>query len=297
MSVEGKKNNSIKVTKYCIENSKINKELSMLLVCDNHDVYSKEWFKNIDTPDYIFVAGDFILGRKIEGMPYEESWTKLCPNSFEMLKDLTTLAPVYLSLGNHEWGLGDEDINIIRDMGITVLDNEYVRLPNNIVVGGLTSGLTTNYRKYRADKYDMNSGVRGDYHYEFYHSGKSDYELNTPDYEWIDDFEKQEGYKILLSHHPEYWAIREPMLKNRNIDLVLSGHAHGGQIRILGKGLYAPGQGILPKYTNGVYKGRNGTMIVSAGMSNTYSIPRFWNETEIAYILYETGKCSNAFQE
>lgn len=47
MSVEGKKNNSIKVTKYCIESSKINKELSMLLVCDNHDVYSKEWFKNI----------------------------------------------------------------------------------------------------------------------------------------------------------------------------------------------------------------------------------------------------------
>lgn len=49
------------------------------------------------------------------------------------------------------------------------------------------------------------------------------------------------------------------------IDLVLSGHAHGGQIRLFGQGLFAPGQGILPKYTSGVHE----NMIISKGLANT----------------------------
>ena len=81
--------------------------------------------------------------------------------------------------------------------------------------------------------------------------------------------------------------MREPMLKNRNIDLVLSGHAHGGQIRIFGQGIFAPGQGVLPKYIKGVYKVGDGQMIVSAGMSNSYLVPRIWNRKEVVYIAIE----------
>ena len=65
------------------------------------------------------------------------------------------------------------------------------------------------------------------------------------------------------------------------IDLTLSGHAHGGQIRLLGQGLFAPGQGVLPRYTSGVYEGR---LIVSRGLANTTFVPRLFNPTEMVYI-------------
>ena len=64
-------------------------------------------------------------------------------------------------------------------------------------------------------------------------------------------------------------------------DLILSGHAHGGQIRLFGRGLFAPGQGIFPKYTSGIH----GSMIISRGLSNTGGmIPRLFNRREIVYI-------------
>ena len=70
-------------------------------------------------------------------------------------------------------------------------------------------------------------------------------------------------------------------LRGRDVDLVLAGHAHGGQVRVFGRGLYAPGQGLLPKYTHGVIDHR---MIVSAGASNSVSIPRWGNPCEVLRI-------------
>jgi len=87
------------------------------------------------------------------------------------------------------------------------------------------------------------------------------------------------GYKILLCHHPEYY---ERYIRGLDIDLTLSGHAHGGQIRIFGQGLFAPGQGILPQVTSGLYDGR---LIVSRGLCNTaWPIPRLNNETELVMV-------------
>ena len=97
-------------------------------------------------------------------------------------------------------------------------------------------------------------------------------------FSWLDEFENQEGYKILLDHHPDNY---EPYTKKRNIDLILSGHAHGGQIRLFGKGLYGKSQGFLPKYDGGVFDEK---LVVSRGLSNTLPIPRLWNPTEIVFI-------------
>ena len=80
---------------------------------------------------------------------------------------------------------------------------------------------------------------------------------------------------------PEYY---ERYLSGRELSLVLSGHAHGGQIRLFGRGLYAPGQGILPKLTEGVHFGR---LIVSRGLSNNSVVPRVFNPPEIVYIRPE----------
>lgn len=94
----------------------------------------------------------------------------------------------------------------------------------------------------------------------------------------LDAFCMESGYKILLCHHPEYY---EKYLKNRNINLILAGHAHGGQIRVLGHGLFSPGQGVFPKYHHGVYDEK---LVVSAGCTNTASIPRWGNPCEVVVI-------------
>ena len=93
------------------------------------------------------------------------------------------------------------------------------------------------------------------------------------------EYASVDGYHILLSHHPEYY----PLVSDK-VQLMLSGHAHGGQIRFFKRGLYAPGQGWLPKWTKGVYDNR---LVVSAGLSNTASpIPRLFNPTEIVYAAF-----------
>ena len=94
----------------------------------------------------------------------------------------------------------------------------------------------------------------------------------------LPDMEAEEGCKILLCHRPEDYMKH---LRNANVDLVLAGHAHGGQIRIGGQGLYAPGQGLLPKYTRGVVDSR---MIVSAGAGNAVPMPRWGNPCEVLQI-------------
>ena len=102
------------------------------------------------------------------------------------------------------------------------------------------------------------------------------------DIDWIKSFSKKEGYKILMMHHPEYYDryIKE----NDTFNLILSGHFHGGQIRIGKKGLFGPGQTILPKYGYGKYSTKKGYMIVSAGLSNTVKIPRLGNPCEVVII-------------
>ena len=73
-------------------------------------------------------------------------------------------------------------------------------------------------------------------------------------------------------------------LRGRKVDLVLAGHAHGGQIRIREQGVYAPGQGLFPRYTKGVVDGR---MIVSAGAGNPVHMPRWGNPCEIVRITLD----------
>ncbi|MPN11952.1 hypothetical protein SDC9_159261 [bioreactor metagenome] len=92
-------------------------------------------------------------------------------------------------------------------------------------------------------------------------------------------------YSILLSHRPE--LIEE--YTNSGFDLVLAGHAHGGQIRIPGvlNGLYAPDQGFFPKYAGGQYQLGETTMIVSCGLSLKKGIPRIFNPPELVVIDLE----------
>ncbi len=90
------------------------------------------------------------------------------------------------------------------------------------------------------------------------------------------------GVKILLAHEPQYFE----KYAQAGYDLVLCGHAHGGQWRIpfTGKGLYAPGQGFLPKYTQGVHTKGKTRMVVSRGLGNSRFPLRLFNRPEAVII-------------
>ena len=186
-----------------------------------------------------------------------------------------------MSLGNHEWMVDQEDLNTITATGVTVLDNDWRSITvdgNEIILAGLTSGYVTDYRAFRstfssADRYPRREDL---YEIGGVRAG------HKPNMEWLAGFCSTPGYHILLSHHPEYYPIIPA-----SVDLILSGHAHGGQIRMYNPfkrewlGLWSPGQGWWPKWTRGVYEGR---LVVSAGLSNTTWIPRIGNPTEVVYV-------------
>lgn len=89
------------------------------------------------------------------------------------------------------------------------------------------------------------------------------------DASWLKTMAARAEFRLLMCHHPEYF---KPHVAPHDIDLTVSGHCHGGQVRIGKQGLYAPGQGILPKLTSGFYFGDR--LLVSRGVTNATWAPR-----------------------
>ena len=248
--------------------------VTIVLLCDLHNTPYKAVIEKTAAlrPDIIAVAGDVIMGHQPRG---DTPVAQMQENVLPFLRECAAIAPTFMSSGNHEWMLGDTDISLIRSTGIILLDNEYVGF-KGVTIGGLTSAYRTVFTENKGSLPNAENSLYPDF--DKFIAAVDRAALRSPNTDWLDEFEMQHGYKILLCHHPEY---RDPYLSKRKIDLILSGHGHGGQIRLFGRGLFSPGQGIFPKYTKGIY----GNMIVSAGLSNTGGIvPRFFNPTEIVYI-------------
>ncbi len=94
-----------------------------------------------------------------------------------------------------------------------------------------------------------------------------------------------DNYKILMCHMPEYYAN---WFTNYDFDLAVSGHAHGGQVRLpLVGGLFGPNQGLFPKYDKGLYEFDNTKFIVTAGLGNYVAVPRINNPPELVIIELE----------
>ena len=166
-------------------------------------------------------------------------------NAYRFLSEAVKIAPVYMSLGNHEQKLFDSDLRFLHGQGIVLLDNACVRVKaggGELLIGGMSSW---------------------------------DYE------EFLSDFVRQKGCKLLLCHHPERF---EPLIRDTDVALTLSGHTHGGQVRVgrRGRGFFVPGQGLFGKYAHGCFFG--GRLIVSAGCSNTVAMPRIGNPRELVMI-------------
>ena len=169
-----------------------------------------------------------------------------------------------------------------------MLDNSWVVTVadgKDIVLGGLTSAYVTDYRcsvEGHRRSVDAQNAPQTDFvRYPKKESIEGLKGLRTasecvPDTSWLERFTAVPGLHVLMSHHPEYLP-----LVPKTVDLMLSGHAHGGQWRIFNHGMFAPGQGWWPKWTKGVYEGR---LVVSAGLANTAHVPRIFNPTEVVFI-------------
>lgn len=215
-------------------------------------------------PDLICVTGDFFFGYPVEGSKAEASGV------LPFFAACAALAPCFVSLGNHEWMITPADMQQIRAAGVCLLDNEFTACEiagARLVLGGLSSARVSacqrlyeaGYNAWSFDLYDRTAKT-------------------PPVLDWLDAYCREPGYRILLCHHPEYYPR---YLRGLDIPLVLSGHAHGGQIRIFGQGLYSPGQGIFPKLTSGVKDGR---LVISRGLANRQKVPRLFNPPELVYV-------------
>ena len=174
-------------------------------------------------------------------------------NAVRFLQEVPEIVPVFYSPGNHEvkYRNAGEYYEKVRKSKVTFLQDESCEF-RGIRLGGLSS---------RKDK--------------------------TADVTFLDQFEREKGFRLLMCHHPE---IYRDYVMGRGIDFTICGHAHGGQIQIGGRGLYAPGQGLFPKLTHGLYD--DGHMMVSRGMTNGAKprIPRINNPCELILLELEPEK-------
>lgn len=251
-------NNMISVTKLDIKLEKLPDNFKDYKIIHLSDLHSKSFGDNQKylvnkikkiNPDIIFFTGDLVDSKK-----YNEEV------SVNLLEQLVDISPVCFVTGNHEWWSGKFDSLEKRliDIGVNVLRNEKIEIIRNndkINILGID---------------DPNA----------YYTDNNAYSFIVRIKDLIKDIPK-EDFNILLSHRPEKF----PLYKAEEIDLIFSGHAHGGQFRIpfIG-GIISPDQGFLPKYTKGVYKDSKSTMIVSRGLGNSIISQRIFNRPEIIVV-------------
>ena len=251
-------NNKLQISNYNIINDSIPNDFNnykILQISDFHNTKSKILTKDLikeikkQNPNIIVLTGDIIDSRKIA--------INLAIN---FIKEINDIAPIYFISGNHEANINNyqEFQDKLKENNVIILDNKVQILEMNeskINLIGIDDPMMK-HSPYESDEDIVNS------------------ELKLIDY-------NKKNYSILLSHRPELFET----YANNDIDLVLSGHSHGGQIRIpfIG-GLVAPNQGLFPKYTSGKNENNKTTMIISRGIGNSILPFRINNRPELIII-------------
>jgi len=246
------------VRRYGVTTDKLNpgQSIRIVLISDLHSCIYGENQKDIvslikkQEPDMIALAGDIA----------DDEAPVIGTELF--LANIKDIAPIYYVTGNHEFLSRDvESIKeMIRRYGVTVLEHEYERTVINgipLVICGVDD-----------PEIQEIGGIEFDWRQEMYSA--------------FAGLENIPGYKILLAHRPEFIGI----YKKFGFDLILSGHTHGGQVRIpfFLNGLYAPGQGWFPRYAGGVYEHGSLVHVISRGVSYNPKLPRIFNPPEVTVI-------------
>ncbi len=251
---------SLAVSHFTIESDKIDDKVRLMLITDLHSCDYGDGQERLlnkvcnENPDIVLLCGDIFD----DELPID--------NTIAFLQGIAGKYPCYFVFGNHEfWSDKIEELEaILTAYGVKVLrgTSDILGIGDDVIsIRGIDDPDT--------DRYDNNWVPYAD---QLYNLGRS-----------IDP----DVFTLLMSHRPE----RMDEFLALDFDLVVAGHAHGGQWRIpfiLENGLLAPNQGFFPRYTNGKYCLGETVLIVSRGLAReSTAVPRLFNRPEIVMITVQ----------
>ena len=252
-------NSALMLSKLTVKGSNIPKSFDGYRIAQISDLHNAEFGDRNEKliemlqktePDIIAITGDLIDSSKTD-----------INIALAFAEEAVQIAPTYFITGNHEAMVSAQEYadleNGLLEAGVNVLHDKEIVLEQNeekLILVGIDDPAY-------ADRHgDVGASIAS---------------------ETINELFTTEGYRILLSHRPEFFN----QYVEAEVDLVLSGHAHGGQFRLpfIG-GLVAPGQGVFPVYDSGLYSENETNMVVSRGIGNSIIPMRFNNRPEVVLI-------------
>lgn len=257
----------ITTSKYSIESDRVKNDIKIAVISDLHgrdfgndnNIIVNKISK--EKPDLIAVIGDMI-----------DEYTENDEAVLNTLKPLPEIAPTYYSIGNHDYLYSDYDnyIKTLESSGVVILNDETTKLTvgeNKLTLLGLSN----------------------------YSFG----EVENPMYtELMKELCENDDLRIMLCHYPEFtpWFFGQDLYYESDFELMLSGHTHGGLVRLpFFGGLYAPNQGLFPEYSKGLYyidkENKNPYhMLVTGGLGPDTRFIRINNFPEISFITVKPIK-------
>lgn len=239
---------------YTVVSPKLTAEVRLAVVTDFHSSDNPDDVAAMTAscaPDAVLLVGD-LFDDDTQNRPTERT--------LSLMRQLSALYPCYYVSGNHEAWTGEMDAlyQQTEEAGVTALR--------------MSSGVLT----VRGQRIAL-CGIPDPYEMVF--SGAPDTEEQLR--QALEDVDSAD-FTVLLAHRPELLAKYAQF----PLDLVVSGHAHGGQVRIPGvlNGLYAPNQGWFPKLAGGAYTQDGTTLIVSRGLAVRTRLPRIFNRPEVVLV-------------
>lgn len=255
---------ALTVTHYEIHSDKLTAPIRIVQLTDLHNSqFDDDNLRLItmvrdENPDLIFMTGDMI------NMSEENTDVAV-----SLVRELSKIAPVYFSYGNHEknycdnMGLANID-SLFEDAGAMVLNDRFIDVLVN----------------------DQSLRIGGIYSYCVTVQDGSESEARLAERAVMESFVKSDNCKLLLCHIPTWWKA-EDGLNYWDLDVVFAGHDHGGQVILpfIG-GLYGHDQGFFPGREWGTFSSQDGksTLVLSRGLGTAGTIPRFNNVPEIVTV-------------
>lgn len=250
-------------TCYKVSSPKLTDQIRIVQLTDLHNSEfgsdNKRLIERVreENPDLILMTGDML-----------NSFGDNTDIAVHLVKSLSEIAPVYYSYGNHEVEYEQKYHTLLvpslESAGAVILDKAY----EDILVGNQAIRLGGIYGYCVPERYLETN------------------EADPEECSFLDDFMETDSFTLLLCHMPYTWLVLNG-LEEWNIDCVMCGHIHGGQIRLpLIGGLWAPDQGWFPGWEAGLYysDNRENVMVLSRGLGSTERIPRFLNVPEIIVV-------------
>lgn len=246
---------SIKLTEYQFTSDKVTEPIRIVELSDLHCADLGDKLPTMvaeQNPDLILFVGDIVdMGKEDISV------------ALSTLQSLSDIAPLYVSLGNHDWEYrSNNDVDIVaafEEAGATVLEASYM----DITVKGQAVRI---------------GGIYG------YCLPDNVVEAREKDSNLLNEFQATDDLTLFMGHMPVCWIINGS-LEYWDVDFVFSGHSHGGHVVLpFVGGLYAPDQGWFPGECSGHFEAEGKHLIVTTGLGGTTPVPRFWNRPEIVVI-------------